>query len=169
MTAPSSALSIRKATPPDVALIREIAHQTWPVAYKEILSPQSLQYMLGYFYSEDALEKQIQEGQQFFIAELDNLPVGFGSVSLHAPGTCKLNKLYVLPQQQKTGAGRALMDEAFRLAKTMNAAQLILNVNRNNPARFFYEKLGFSIIKEEDVDLGNGVVQEDYVMAKPVG
>jgi diamine N-acetyltransferase len=70
-----------------------------------------------------------------------------------------------LPDIQKTGAGKALMDHAFEIAKANNARQLILNVNRNNPAKGFYERLGFSIIKEEDVDLGNGVVQEDYVMA----
>jgi len=48
------------------------------------------------------------------------------------------------------------------------AAELRLNVNRYNKARFFYEKIGFTIIGEEDVDLGNGVYQEDYVMQRPV-
>ena len=30
----------------------------------------------------------------------------------------------------------------------------------------FYEKLGFQIIKEEDVDIGNGYFMNDYIMEK---
>jgi N-acetylglutamate synthase-like GNAT family acetyltransferase len=164
MTAPNSRLSIRKATQSDLQVIRDIAHQTWPAAYATILTPEALQYMLGYFYSIDALQQQMNEGQQFFIAEVNGKAVGFGAVSDVAPQVIKLNKLYVLPGVQKTGAGKALMEHAFTIAGKHNAKQVILNVNRYNPAKDFYQRLGFTIIKEEDVDLGNGVVQEDYVM-----
>jgi ribosomal protein S18 acetylase RimI-like enzyme len=41
-----------------------------------------------------------------------------------------------------------------------------LNVNRYNKARFFYEKLGFVIMKEEDIDIGSGYYMIDYVMEK---
>jgi diamine N-acetyltransferase len=165
MTAPNSPLSIRKATQSDLQVIQDIAYKTWPAAYSSILTPGALHYMLGYFYSIDALQQQMKDGQQFFIAEVNEQPVGFGSVSEVEAKVFKLNKLYVLPGVQKTGAGKALMDHAFALATRNNAKQVILNVNRNNPAKDFYEKIGFRIIKEEDVDLGNGVVQEDYVMA----
>jgi diamine N-acetyltransferase len=164
MTAPNSPLSIRKATPHDLETIQEIAYQTWPVTYSSILNADSLSYMLNYFYSIDALSEQMNNGQQFFIATFNDVAVGFGSVSRHDHHTFKLNKLYVLPGIQKTGAGKALMDHAFEIAKTNNATHILLNVNRNNPAIGFYQKLGFIILRSEDVDLGNGVVQEDYVM-----
>jgi GNAT superfamily N-acetyltransferase len=160
----NSPLSIRTATPHDVALIRDLAYKTWPSAYKDILTPSALDYMLHYFYSDEALHQQMQDGQQFFIAESNNEPIGFASVSLYSAGIYKLNKLYVLPHIQKTGAGKALMNEAIRIAVAGNAKQLILNVNRNNVAKDFYLKLGFTILKEENVDLGNGIIQEDYVM-----
>ena len=165
MTGQSSHLSIRKATQHDIAAVRSIAYSTWPVAYKEILTPHALNYMLEYFYSEDALLKQMQDGQQFFIAELNDQPIGFGSVSEYETDTYKLNKIYVLPHIQKSGAGKALMDHAISIAKQNNATQLILNVNRYNPAKDFYTRLGFTILKEEDVDLGSGILQEDYVMS----
>ena len=164
MTNPNSPLSIRKATPHDVKVIRHIAHETWPVAYASILSDEALQYMLQYFYSVDALTGQMETGQQFFLAELLEESIGFGSVTEIAPQVYKLNKLYVLPSRQKTGAGKALLNFAIDLARDNNGKQLILNVNRNNPAIGFYERMGFTILKEEDIDLGNGVVQEDYVM-----
>lgn len=165
MTAPNSHLSIRKATQHDLQTIQDIAYKTWPVTYSGILTPAALKYMLEYFYSIDALRQQMENGQYFFIAEVNNEPIGFGSVSDTGSHIFKLNKLYVLPDIQKKGAGKALMDHAFETARSNNAVQLILNVNRNNPAISFYKKLGFVILKEEDVDLGNGVIQEDYVMA----
>jgi ribosomal protein S18 acetylase RimI-like enzyme len=146
-------------------VIRGIALRTWPSAYGDILSPSALQYMLDFFYSEAALSQQMAEGQQFFLATLNNEVIGFGSVSKATEDVFKLNKLYVLPGIQKTGAGKALMDHAFAIARSNKAIQLTLNVNRNNPAIGFYTRLGFSIVGEEDVDLGNGVVQEDYIMS----
>ena len=168
MTDPSSLLSIRKATQHDLSIIQDIAYKTWPSAYSNILTPDSLNYMLGFFYSLDALKDQMQKGQEFFIAELNEEPIGFASISRCDENTCKLNKLYVLPSVQKSGAGKALMDHVTELIRSYNATRFILNVNRNNPAKHFYERLGFTILKEEDVDLGNGVVQEDYVMIKHI-
>ncbi len=164
MTGQNSPLSIRKGTLPDIPVIQDIAYKTWPATYSGILTPEALDYMLGYFYSPGALQQQMQDGQEFFIAEMNGRTIGFGSLSETEPGIFKLNKLYVLPTIQKTGAGKALMSHAFDLARSRGGLQLILNVNRNNPSLGFYQKLGFSILGEEDVDLGNGVVQEDYVM-----
>lgn len=168
MTVQNSPLSIRKATQHDIALIQDIAYKTWPLAYGKILSPESLNYMLGYFYATEALQEQMQNGQEFFIAELNHETVGFASVSKYKEEVYKLNKLYVLPTIQKSGAGKALMNHCITVIRSYNATQLILNVNRNNPAKGFYERIGFSILKEEDVDLGNGVLQEDYVMIKNI-
>jgi hypothetical protein len=44
-----------------------------------------------------------------------------------------------------------------------NAMALDLNVNRFNPAQHFYKKLGFKIIGEEDVPIGQ-YFMNDYVM-----
>jgi diamine N-acetyltransferase len=165
MNDPNSLLSIRTATQLDIPVIKNIAYQTWPSAYQDILTPSALDYMLQYFYSTEALIQQMESGQIFFIAEQRHQPIGFASVSKYDAPIYKLNKLYVLPDLQKAGAGKALMNEAIRIARSNNAKQLILNVNRNNVAKDFYSKMGFIIIKEENIDLGHGIVQEDYVMS----
>jgi hypothetical protein len=41
---------------------------------------------------------------------------------------------------------------------------VFLNVNKYNKAQYFYSKLGFAIIKEEVIDIGNDYVMDDYVM-----
>jgi ribosomal protein S18 acetylase RimI-like enzyme len=47
-----------------------------------------------------------------------------------------------------------------------NAKALQLQVNRFNKAKEFYEKLGFTVIKTADFDIGNGYFMNDYVMEK---
>ncbi|MEI9808163.1 MAG: hypothetical protein WDO16_09960 [Bacteroidota bacterium] len=41
-------------------------------------------------------------------------------------------------------------------------------MNRSNNAKLFYEKIGFIVIREEDIDIGNGYLMNDYVMEKQV-
>ncbi|TAF61429.1 MAG: GNAT family N-acetyltransferase, partial [Flavobacterium sp.] len=43
---------------------------------------------------------------------------------------------------------------------------LCLNVNRFNKAIAFYERMGFSIISEVNIELEYGYLMEDYVMEK---
>ena len=50
--------------------------------------------------------------------------------------------------------------------KAKGATVLQLNVNRHNTAKSFYEKLGFAVIKEEDIDIGSGYFMNDYIMEK---
>jgi ribosomal protein S18 acetylase RimI-like enzyme len=75
----------------------------------------------------------------------------------------KLHKLYVLPTAHGKGYGKSLIDEIKRRMLEKKITTLDLNVNRYNPARFFYEKLGFRILREEDVPVGP-YFMNDFVM-----
>jgi len=161
-------LIIREADQDDINTIGYLAHEVWPVAYGEILTPAQLKYMLDLIYSPASLRKQMSvDKHQFVIAELDEEPVGFASYSkIIEPSTFKLHKLYVMPGTQGKGLGKALLDDVMERAIELGAKHLQLNVNRHNVARSFYEKMGFVIINEEDVDIGNGYFMNDYVMEK---
>ncbi|MDE3252389.1 MAG: GNAT family N-acetyltransferase [Bacteroidota bacterium] len=161
-----SALTIRNAGITDIAVIQHIAYQTWPAAYGNILSEAQLDYMLEKMYSEKALQTQMEEGHQFFLAEKEEGPFGFASVSEEAPEIFKLNKLYVLPHIQKTGAGKALLKEVIRYARSNKGKRLQLQVNRHNAAKHFYINQGFGIIREADTDIGNGFFMNDFIMEK---
>ena len=54
------------------------------------------------------------------------------------------------------------------IKKTKERAIVQLNVNRHNNALNFYLKHGFSIIHEEDNDIGEGYFMNDYVMQRDV-
>jgi GNAT superfamily N-acetyltransferase len=76
----------------------------------------------------------------------------------------KLNKLYVLPAAQGTGAGKALLNHAIEVAKAAGSSSLFLQVNKLNTAYSFYLKYGFIKEAEFKFDIGNGFFMDDYVM-----
>ena len=160
----NTSVIIRKATPADIASIRQIAFATWPDAYGKLLPKEQLEYMLEWMYSETSLQEQMNKGHQFFMADLNGNSFGFASVSDEGDQRFKLNKLYVIPQTQKTGAGKALLDQVIGHAKQNNASVLFLQVKRDNIAKGFYEKQGFVITQEVDLEIGNGFFMNDYIM-----
>ncbi len=161
-----SYISIRSATIEDIFSIQYIAFSTWPVAYSAILSQEQLDYMLDLFYNEHSLKEQMNNGHTFLIAEFNNEAIGFASFNCIADQIYKLQKLYVLPTIQQKGSGKVLLMEVIDRVKALGAKKLQLNVNRHNKALLFYEKMGFVIIKEDDIDLGHNFYMNDYVMEK---
>jgi GNAT superfamily N-acetyltransferase len=159
-------LSIRPGDLDDINAIGFLAQQIWPGTYGSILSAEQLQYMLNLFYSPAALRKQmVEDKHQFLVVEQEEEPIGFASWSAaDEPGVYKLHKLYVLPGQQGKGLGRTLLQYIFDAIAPEGATTLRLNVNRYNKARQFYDRVGFAVVKEEDVPIGDGYYMNDYVM-----
>jgi ribosomal protein S18 acetylase RimI-like enzyme len=164
----SDVLVIRTAEAEDINTIGYLAYQIWPSAYKDILTFDQLHYMLQYLYSPEALRDQmLKQHHIFLLAETEEEdPVGFASFSRVKQDVFKLHKLYVLPGLQNMNVGRSLLECVLEECTIEGAKKLQLNVNRNNKAISFYEKLGFKIVGEENVDIGNGYLQEDFVMEK---
>ncbi len=163
-------LSIRPGDLEDINTIGFLAQQIWPDTYGKIISPEQMQYMMNLFYSPAALRGQmVDEHHQFLIVEREEEAIGFASWSATGePGLYKLHKLYVLPGRQGKGLGRALLQFIVDSIRPEGATSLRLNVNRYNKARQFYERMGFALIREEDVDIGQGYFMNDYVMEIPV-
>ncbi|HET6254593.1 MAG TPA: GNAT family N-acetyltransferase [Puia sp.] len=159
-------LVIRPADLDDINTIGFLAQQIWPDTYRDILSAEQLKYMLKLIYSPKSLRRQmVNEHQQFLIVERADEPIGFASWSATpASGVYKLHKIYVLPGRQGKGLGKTLLQFIFETIRPEGATKLRLNVNRHNKARQFYERMGFTVIGEEDIDIGNGYFMNDFIM-----
>lgn len=161
---------IRIATLDDIHAIQQIAYKTWPSVYGNIISAEQINYMLELMYSNDSLVQQLAKGHQFYLFETDQLNslekqiVGFASISKESEGVFKLNKLYVIPTAQKTGAGKALLSAVKDYAVKHRGIQLILQVNKQNPAIEFYKRQGLTILSENVFELERGFVMDDYIM-----
>jgi len=160
-------LHIEKAGEEAIPAIQDLAQITWPVTYGPILPAHQLEYMLELIYSTAALQEQMQKGHRFILAIDDGQPVAFASYSVKQesdPSLYRLHKLYIDPSQQGKGLGRILVDHIVNDIVPKGATVLELNVNRFNKAKTFYERLGFTVTSEEDIDIGNGYFMNDYVM-----
>lgn len=166
-------ITITQATEQDFPLIRDIAYQTWPTTFGEILSPAQISYMLEMMYSLDALNTQINEKKHVFLIAKNtdtNEYLGYVSYELNYTGQplTKIHKIYLLPASQGKGVGRLFIDQVGAIALRHANTRLGLNVNRYNKAIQFYERMGFSIVGNEDIDIGDGFLMEDFVMEKPL-
>lgn len=148
-------------------MIRSLIHRIWKPTYREILSEEQMDYMLDMMYRRDVLLAQMHAGHVFLIITEDNAPVGFAGYECNykgEKGSCKLHKIYVLPETQGKGIGKILLHTVAEKAREAGQQRLLLNVNRYNKAKDFYAKLGFKIVAEEDIDIGNGYFMNDYLM-----
>ena len=72
----------------------------------------------------------------------------------------------VLPHFQGAHCGSFLFREAVRYIKEVHPEPCLmeLNVNRNNKALLFYERMGMRKLREGDFPIGNGYYMNDYIM-----
>ncbi|MGM8363482.1 GNAT family N-acetyltransferase [Flavobacterium sp. ARAG 55.4] len=161
-------IDIVKATLADLKTITEIAYKTWPLTYGEILSKEQLDYMLQAFYSDEALRKNIANGHEFILAKENEMCLGFASFEHHYEDgdATKIHKIYMLPESQGKGIGKLLINAIADFAEENQSHTLLLNVNRFNKALTFYQRMGFEIMQEIDIELEHGYLMEDYIMEK---
>ena len=160
----NSAYSIRLATTADIEQIRSLCFLVWPQTYSSIISSEQIDYMLDKMYSPLSLAQQMEEGAEFILLYNATQSVGFASYQVITPTQCKLHKLYMLINEQGKGGGRILMQYVIDQCKQKGAQHLELQVNRQNKAVSFYEKLGFYKRETADFDIGNGFYMNDYIM-----
>lgn len=154
---------IRKAEVQDVDAIRAMADIAFRDTYKSILSPDQMEYMMDMMYSHEVLDRQISTGDAIFLVEDGQ---GYASLKKESDELFLLDKIYVLPECQKTGLGRRLFDSICDTARQMAAgpARLKLYVNRHNTAVTFYEHLGMFKAATRDNPIGHGYYMNDYIM-----
>lgn len=165
----NSSIIIVQATDQHIPIIQQLGEATFYPTYLPIISQAQVDFMFHKMYDKDSLKQQMAiQGHYFFIAYNAEMPIGFASCELNIDNAedTKLHKLYVLPNIQNKGTGKQLLTSVEHFAKQKEQKALLLNVNRHNNAKGFYAHLGYSIILEEDIDIGNGYFMNDYRMKK---
>lgn len=162
-------ITISEATTEDIKTIQEITYKTWPITYGKILSKTQLDYMLDLFYSDEALINQFEKKEQlFYLISEDEATFGFIGIEHNYKNktVTKIHKIYLLPETQGKGIGKKVIEQIEKMALENHSTVLSLNVNRFNTALSFYKKIGFEIIDEVNIDIGNGYFMEDYILEK---
>lgn len=157
---------LRKADENDILLINQLASKVWYHTYSDVHSQEQLEYMFAEMYSPDNLIKQMSEGHTFYIGYDGETPVGYMSIHQKEKDLFYLEKLYVMPEAQGTGAGKFLFKAAIKAIKTIHPRPCILelNVNRKNKAIEFYQRMGMEKFREVDTSIGGGYMMNSAYM-----
>jgi len=162
-------VELKKAESKDIKLIAKLADKIWHLHFPGIISDEQIEFMLGKMYTQEIIEKELNNGVIWKIIYYNDKPVGFISYSMINEYQCKVYKIYVLPKHQRKGIGRISINDAIDYAKEGKAMELILNVNRNNTKAIeAYKKYGFSIIREEDTEFYDKFILNDYLMGMSI-
>jgi len=150
--------TLKEAEKTDLPLLIEMAMQVWYVTYSSVHSKEQLDYMFDKMYNPVTLLEQMGKGETFFLCYDNGQPAGYCSVEQKEKDLFSLNKLYVLPEYQGTGAGKYMFQASISFIKEHHPGKCILEltVNRKNPAILFYEKMGMERYRESDESIGNG-------------
>ncbi|MGW3284977.1 N-acetyltransferase family protein [Streptomyces sp. NPDC001002] len=131
--------------------VAEIRVRGWRSAYRGLI-PQSYLDAMSVPKDADRQRARLLQGDGTVVnvvAEQDGKVVGW---ACHGPyrdgevpaGGVELYAIYVDPDHQGTGAGRALLDESVRRCVAAGDKRMYLWVLEGNaPARRFYERAGF--------------------------
>ena len=151
-------VTIRKAVLADASLIEQLAWEIFPDTYKDILSPEQTEYMME------------EEGHIYHLVYFSGEAVGDFSVQRQGERVWHLQKIYLKRQMQGKSVGKQMFMAAVEYIRANSPlpCTMELNVNRNNPAVAFYEKMGMHKASQGDFPIGNGYFMNDYIMAMEI-
>ena len=157
-----------KATENDIPLIQDLARRSWENAYAEILSNEQMEYMLSTMYSKEEIANHLQNLNYHYYLIKDESNDSFegfiGYENSYEEKTTKLHRIYLVPESKEKGFGKGALEFLNRKVEESGDTRIILNVNKHNNAKQFYESQGYSVYNEGVFDIGNNFVMDDYLM-----
>jgi ribosomal protein S18 acetylase RimI-like enzyme len=153
------------ASAQDIPVIYALAEKIWFDHYPSIISREQISYMLGNFYSPEALTKQMAEGHRFYLIHQEGKTVGYLSESEVTGGDYFLHKFYIGTSLQGKGIGSEVLDIVFNSKPGIRTIRLTVN-RMNYKSINFYFRNGFIIEKTADFDIGNGFFMNDFIMLR---
>jgi ribosomal protein S18 acetylase RimI-like enzyme len=157
------AITIRPARPGDARGIARLDVETWRTTYAGLLSNS---YLVG------LSERRRESGWRMVIlreprdvrvaVDASGVIFGFGSCGSSRGERFfagEVFTLYVSPDRQNQGVGRRLLIALFRRLVAVGRNAAIIWVLRDNPARFFYERLGGHQVSRKAIAFGGATVE----------
>ena len=156
---------LQRLTASDVDAVSALVRVVWQATYPALISQSQIDAMLADRYAPQRIREQLDDPRQaWWVAKQNPSLAGFAHAMLDESG-CKLDKLYVHPDQQRHGIGAALEKTVEDWARRQRARRVWLQVNRGNAqAIAAYQKYGFRIVESRVFDIGGGFVMDDHVM-----
>jgi ribosomal protein S18 acetylase RimI-like enzyme len=151
----ADAPDIRSASPADVPALRALGVRTWHATYDGVLPAAAVDAAIAESWNAYSLGAACRDGRML-VATRGGVAVGLLESDRLADGRAVVWKLYVAPEAQRTGIGRALLRRY--VAGLRDAREVWLeHYEANAAAAAFAERLGFAVRSVEPPEHGAGV------------
>jgi ribosomal protein S18 acetylase RimI-like enzyme len=127
---------VRRGEMTDLSEVETVARATWRVAYTGIIPEEVQRRLLDSWYSPDSLSRALAAPRcSFFVAESSGAVIGFAQFVRGSEQSVELTRLYVLPDRQRSGVGRRLLDAGLAEFAGEGLKHLTVQVERGHSER----------------------------------
>jgi ribosomal protein S18 acetylase RimI-like enzyme len=153
--------TIRPALPDDAPGIAQVARVTWDATYGQSIAAHNRRQFLDRAYSLEAVRATIErEPDWLYVATYGQKVVGFAQYLRRFDGDGELVRIYIHPDHQRRGIGRAFLKNGLAALAAAGIGQCYVSVEMDNsPARAFYERFGFRLHREYGRFLGDQIIR----------
>ena len=173
-------ICVRRARPGDAAAIGAVHVAAWQTTYPGILPADYLAKLsvprYGAFYQRAIADRQ--DGHAVFVAVAGDLAaaeerrvIGFasgGRARRAGLAEGEVETLYLLDDWRDCGAGRRLMRAMGAHLRAVGCRSAMLWVLEENPARWFYQRLGGRPVARETIRVAGQAVEQMAFVWDPI-
>ena len=138
--------------------IYKFRYPLWHEVYKEIIPEKQIDFLLHKYFDVENIRTYIKDNYIYEKIILDENVVGIICYKLF-DNYVYLDKIYLLKSYRNLGISKFVYHHLLSFKNRIR-----LNVNQKNSAVNSYLRSGFKIIKEESYDLGQDMINIDYIM-----
>jgi GNAT superfamily N-acetyltransferase len=149
--------TIREFVARDIVALKKLVDSTIDISYAGVYPPEAI----AFFKAHHAVEKILADGRNgcILVAEEEGRMIGTGTL---VDG--EVGRMFVIPDYQGHGIGREVLGQLEQVAKKQGLKHLTLDASL--VARKFYELMGFELIEDAAMPVGNNESLEYSVMMK---
>jgi GNAT superfamily N-acetyltransferase len=150
---------IREFRESDLVSVRQLIQQTIDVCYSDIYPSRALQFFKEFHSQENIIVRHRK--WEILVVEQGGNVIATGAIVGN-----EIFAVLVPPEFQHHGHGGALMRELGNRAKARGCTESELSVSL--PSRGFYESLGYEMLEECSIDVGEGQHLDFWKARKPL-
>lgn len=139
--------TLRPFQPADLGPLHALVARTIETSYAGVYCRSAIDHFHGH-HSAEQIRKDAADGFTL-VAEHAGLLVGTGTVAGEHIG-----RMYVAPEHQGRGLGRRILDALEQRARDDGRESVYLGASI--PARTFYERLGYGLVREDAHEFADG-------------
>ena len=157
-------------TAAELGTLRTFAGEVFAAHFSTLLPAAQIEHMITRQFVPDVVRAELARGVRWeWLRGSDDGPFGFLSCGPRDGPGYPLRKVYLAAEVRGLGLGRLMVERVLEHAERAGAEVVRLTVNRRNAGPVaVYRRLGFRVVDEVDVPIGEGFVMDDFVMERPL-